>query len=116
MSGSRRNIEVGWRSMRIRSTPDRIRKRTNNAKALEAWDNEGGTTPRSPRNDSDKRTARTEKECLGAAVIMQWNDLTTDTQRELFGAAVSMSEPRTKIERKQRIARFLHTHKDDLPR
>jgi hypothetical protein len=101
--------------------PDRTRKRTNNAKALEAWDNEGGITPRSPRKDGDKRTALTEKEqhilrCLGAAVIMQWNDLTTDTQRELFEAAVSMSEPRTKFERKQQIARFLHTHKDDLPR
>jgi hypothetical protein len=101
--------------------PDRTRKRTNNTKALERWDNEGGTTSRrAPRKDREKPVALTAKEesilrCLGAAVIMEWNDLTTDTQRELFGAAVSVSEPRTKTELKEQIARFLHMHKDDLP-
>ncbi len=101
--------------------PNRARKRTNITKALESWDNEGGRTSRSPQKVRDKPVALTEKEehilrCLGAAVIMKWNDLTTDTQRELFGAAISMGEPGNKIELKQQIARFLHTHKDDMPR
>ena len=101
--------------------PDSTRKRTNNAKALERWDNEGGTTSPAPKKDRDKPVALTEKEehilrCLGAAVILKWNDLHTDAQRELFGATVSMGEPHTKIELKEQIARFLHTHKDDMPR
>ena len=100
--------------------PDRTRKRTNKTKALESWDNEGGTTSPAPQEDRDKPATLTEKEehilrCLGAAVIMKWNDLLTDTQRELFGAAISMGEPHNKIELKQQIARFLHTHKDDMP-
>jgi hypothetical protein len=55
--------------------PDRTRKLTNNTKALESWDNEGGTTP-TPQEDRDKPVALTEKEehilrCLGAAVILK---------------------------------------------
>jgi hypothetical protein len=42
--------------------PDRTRKRTNKAKALEAWDNEGGTTSRTPQKDRDKPMALTAKE------------------------------------------------------
>jgi hypothetical protein len=100
---------------------DRTRKRTTNSKALESWDNEGGTTSRASQDDRDKLVALTEKEehilwCLGAAVILKWNDLPTDTQREFFGAAISMGEPRSKFELKQRIARLLHTHKDDMLR
>jgi hypothetical protein len=101
--------------------PQRTRKRPENTKALESWDNEGGTTSRAPQKDRDTPEVLTEKEehvlrCLGAAVILEWNDLPTDTQRELFGAASSMGAPRTKIKLKEQIARFLHTHKDDLPR
>ena len=67
--------------MRVRSIPNR--KRTKNTKALESWDNEGGTTP-TPQEDRDKPVALTEKEehilrCLGAAVILKWTDLLTDT-------------------------------------
>jgi hypothetical protein len=121
MSGSQQNIVDGSPSMRVRSMPDRTRKRSKNTKALESWDNEGGTTSGAPQEDRDKPVTLTEKEehvlrSLGVAVIMKWNDLPTDTQRELFGAAVSTSEPRTKIELKEQIARFLHTHKDDMPR
>jgi len=32
--------------------------------------------------------------CLGAAVIMQWDDLPTDIQRELFEHAISMGQLR----------------------
>jgi len=101
--------------------PQRTRKRAENTKALERWDNEGGTTSRAAQKDRDTTEVLTEQEehilrCLGAAVIMEWNDLSTDTQRELFSAAVSVGAPRTKIKLKEQIARFLHTHKDDWPR
>jgi hypothetical protein len=101
--------------------PDRTSKRSTNTKALESWDNEGGTTSRTSQKDRDKLVALTQKEehilrCLGAAVILKWNDLLTDTQRELFGAAISTGGPRNKFELKQRIARLLHTHKDDMLR
>jgi len=100
---------------------DRTRKRPKNTKALESWDNEGGTTSRAPQKDRHTRVVLTDNEehilrCLGGALIMKWNDLPTGTQRELFGAAASMGEPHTKIKLKEQIARFLHMHKDDLPR
>jgi hypothetical protein len=48
----------------------------------------------------------------GAAVIMQWNDLATDVQRELFDYATSMGELRHVAELKGQIAWFLNKHKD----
>ena len=51
--------------------------------------------------------------CLGAAVIMQWNDLPTKIQRELFEHATSMGELNHTAELKGQVARFLHQHKDD---
>ena len=51
--------------------------------------------------------------CLGAAVIMQWNDLPTEIQRMLFEDATSMNDSARQFELKQLIARFLHEHKDD---
>ena len=50
---------------------------------------------------------------LAAAVIMQWNDLPTKIQRELFEHASSMGEPNHTAELKGQVARFLHQHKDD---
>jgi hypothetical protein len=49
------------------------------AKALGRWDNEGGATGMPPVPDTalSKDEERILK-CLGAAVIMQWNDLPTD--------------------------------------
>jgi hypothetical protein len=52
-------------------------------------------------------------QCLGAAVLLQWNDLPAPIQRQLFEHAVSMGEARHTAELKEQIARFLHTHKDD---
>jgi hypothetical protein len=43
---------------------------------------------------------------------MQWNDLATDVQRELFDSATSMGQLRHVPELKGRIARFLRKHKD----
>jgi hypothetical protein len=88
------------------------------AKALGRWDNEGGSTGSSPEADlgpdlalhpAEERVLR----CLGAAVIMQWNDLPAEIQRKLFDDAAAMSDSARQFELKQQIARFLHQHKDD---
>ena len=52
-------------------------------------------------------------QCLGAAVIVQWNGLPTHIQRHLFDQAASMGESRHATQLKEQIARFLHNHKDD---
>jgi hypothetical protein len=44
---------------------------------------------------------------------MQWNDLPTKIQRELFEHASSMGELNHTAELKGQVARFLHQHKDD---
>jgi phage terminase Nu1 subunit (DNA packaging protein) len=85
---------------------------------LASWDNEGGA-PLSDRNAAEETQAALAEEeenilrCLGAAVILQWNDLPTHIQRRLFENAVSMTEPRHVPQLKEQIARFLHEHKDD---
>jgi hypothetical protein len=88
------------------------------AGAVAGWESEGGAaSPASPRNRGE-RTSLTEDEehilqCLGAAVIVQWNDLPTRIQRQLFDHAAAMGEPRYTTQLKEQIARFLHNHKDD---
>jgi hypothetical protein len=52
-------------------------------------------------------------QCLGAAVLLQWNDLPTPIQRQLFEHAVAMGEAGQTAQLKEQIARFLHNHKDD---
>ena len=89
------------------------------AKALGRWDNEGGASALSPPEADlgpdlafhavEERVLR----FLGAAVIMQWNDLPTEIQRKLFEGATSMNDSARQFELKQLIARFLHEHKDD---
>ena len=51
--------------------------------------------------------------CLGAAVILQWNELPTMVKYSLFDDAASMSDPEQRFRLKQEIARFLHEHKND---
>jgi hypothetical protein len=84
------------------------------AKALGRWDNEGGAIgpPLAPDTVLSRDEERILK-CLGAAVIMQWNDLPTGIQRDIFTDATSMSYPARQFQLKQQIARFLHDHKDD---
>ena len=87
------------------------------AKALDRWDSEGGAAgssradlgPALALHAAEERVLR----CLGAAVIMQWNDLPTEIQRKLFEGATSMNDSARQFELKQLIARFLHEHKDD---
>ena len=85
---------------------------------LASWDNEGGATPSNLDTTEETQAALAEEEenilrCLGAAVILQWNDLPTHIQRRLFENAASMAEPRHVPQLKEQIARFLHEHKDD---
>lgn len=85
------------------------------ASALARWDNEGGATM-APESDADAARRKHEERilrCLGAAVIMQWNDLPTEIQRSLFEGAAAMGDPARQFQLKQLIARFLHQHKDD---
>jgi hypothetical protein len=87
------------------------------ARALARWEGEGGAPKLKPVKNREVRAALAKEEehilrCLGAAVIMQWNDLPTQIQRALFDYAVSRGDPRQVVELKGRIARFLHKHKN----
>jgi hypothetical protein len=100
--------------------PDRTRKRKrpHNANALARWDNEGGAAKGAPQKARDDMTSLAKEEehilrCLGAAVIMQWDDLPTAIQRELFDHAISMGKLQHTAELKGQIARFLHKHQGD---
>ena len=44
---------------------------------------------------------------------MQWNELPTNIQRELFERAASLSKEDQTVALREQIARFLHDHKDD---
>jgi hypothetical protein len=94
------------------------RDRSPTRDQLASWDNEGGA-PLSDRYRAGETQAALAAEeenilrGLGAAVIMQWNDLPTHIQRRLFESAASMSEPSRLAQMKEQIARFLHEHKDD---
>ena len=92
--------------------PDRTRKRPNKANALARW---GGAAKGAPQKARDDMTSLAKEEehilrCLGAAVIMQWDDLPTAIQRELFEHAISMGKLHHTAELKRHIARFLHKH------
>jgi hypothetical protein len=88
------------------------------ARALSGWEGEGGAEepPQESELGPDIDLQAAEERilrCLGAAVILQWNDLPTEIQRNLFEDAASMSDPERRFRLKQQIARFLHEHKDD---
>ena len=87
------------------------------ARALARWDNEGGAPGPEAHERDNKDGVLTQEEqcilqCLGGAVITQWNDLPTEIQRALFEHAVSMGEPSHLLALKEQIARFLHKHKE----
>jgi hypothetical protein len=52
---------------------------------------------------------------MGAAVIMQWEDLPTDIQRQLFEHAISMGKLHHTVELKGQIARLLHRRSRQAP-
>jgi Ni,Fe-hydrogenase III small subunit len=86
------------------------------ANALDRWDEEGGAPavpwplPYEPGDllEAERRVL----ECLGAALVIEWNGLPTDVQRRLFEHATSGKSHDAAL-LKARIARFLHDHKDD---
>lgn len=51
--------------------------------------------------------------CLGAAVILQWDDLPATMRHGLFDDAALMSDPKQRFRLKQEIARFLNEHGHD---
>ena len=70
-----------------------------------------GAAKGAPQEARDDMTSLAKEEehilrCLGAAVIMQWDDLPTDIQRELFEHAISMGKLQHTAELKGQIARF----------
>ena len=103
----------------VAKTPNRRKASNPLAGALARWESEGGALlgPASELS-RDKPAPLSEGEerilqCLGAAVLLQWNDLPTPIQRQLFEHAVSMGEAGQTAMLKEQIARFLHKHKDD---
>ena len=86
------------------------------ASALDRWDEEGGAPalpwPLPYETGELLEAERRVLECLGAALVSEWNDLPTDVQRRLFEHAASRKSYDAAI-LKARIARFLHNHKDD---
>jgi hypothetical protein len=51
-------------------------------------------------------------QCLGAAVMMQWNTIPRKLQRELFDTAGSLGDVVQTVTLRGQIARYLHHHKD----
>jgi hypothetical protein len=98
-----------------------FRKRERSFKSLadnEQWraDNFEKTLHGSEHGREAGTLAATEEHvlrCLGAAVIMQWNNIPKKLQRELFDSAGSMGELLNIATLRGQIARFLHKHKDD---
>ena len=86
------------------------------ANALDRWDEEGGAPavpwPLPYETGDLMGVERRVLECLGAALVSEWNGLPTDVQRRLFEHAASgKSHDADLLE--AGIARFLHNHKDD---
>jgi hypothetical protein len=103
----------------IAKTPKRPKPSDSLASALARWESEGGAPgPASEEPSRDMPVPLSEQEgrilqCLGAAVLLQWNDLPTSIQRQLFEHAVAMGEAGQSAQLKEQIAGFLQKHKDD---
>jgi hypothetical protein len=102
----------------ITKKPKRRKASKPLASALARWESEGGAPGPASELSRDKPRPLSEGEerilqCLGAAVLLQWNDLPTPIQQQLFEHAVGMAEAGQTAQLKEQIARFLHTHKDD---
>jgi hypothetical protein len=103
---------------------------SHNADALARWDNEGGAimtfqfqADGSASNGNAKKcdgepellkidASLSEEdlilECLGAAVIMRWDSLAVDDQREMLKQAFPLAGLAKTGQLKNHIARFLH--------
>lgn len=91
------------------------------ADAIDRWGGEGGATPKlAPEALVAQINKLTLSECqvlqcLGAAVVIGWNDLPTDAQRTLFGLASTDGASGPVRDLPLRIARLLHDHKAERP-
>jgi hypothetical protein len=77
--------------------------------AVGRWDNEGGALTMPPGPDlalplESERLLR----CLGMAVVLRWNELPTEVQRDLFESAVSANDPIVQRDLTQQLGRYLH--------
>src|SRR5579871_2621496 len=76
--------------------------------ALARWNNEGGAQLAALAEESEGILRH-----LGSAVIMLWNSLPREIQRDLFDAAAEMDEAHTDPEAfRQHMAIFLHHNKN----
>src|SRR5947209_20607925 len=87
-------------------------------KAIARWDNEGGAPKGAPQEDRNELAPLTNEEehilrRLGASVIIQWNDLSTKIQRELFEHATSIGELNHTPDLKGQLPPCLHQYKED---
>ena len=118
--------EVDREMADIRSKPDLMARlaRVSGGKSFtladnEQWDEDNNHkmahTPESHGPSGATLAAEEEHilRCLGAALIMQWNALSTKLRRELFDNAGSMGELLETPALRGQVARFLHKHKDD---
>jgi len=101
----------------IREFRDRERSFTALAENEEWLENNFHNILHVPVNDGHDANALAAEEehvlrCLGAAVIMQWNNIPKTLQRELFDTAGSMGDLLDTKALRAQIARFLHKHKD----
>jgi hypothetical protein len=111
--GAKRTVDIATSEMSDRE-PTPPTSGENVANALDRWDEEGGAPAVPwplPHETGDLLDAeRRVLECLGAALVSEWNDLPTDVQRRLFEHAAS-GKSHDAVLLKARIARF--PHKDD---
>lgn len=94
--------------------------RAQTSDSLERWDSEGGAaaglrsealiTRMETLHDSERQILQ----CLGAALVVEWNELPTGVKRTLFKLASAENYADWANELPGRIARFLHEHKDDM--
>lgn len=85
---------------------------------MQRWETEGGAFGASPSSRQEFLTPLSDQEkhilqCLGAAVLSQWNGLPTHIQHELFENSFGGGTSLETAQLKRRIAQFLHRHKDD---
>jgi hypothetical protein len=97
---------------RTRKASDVGRKRGQRSRSLGRGSGAAATLWPLPYETGDLLDAeRRVLECLGAALVSEWNGLPTDVQRRLFEHAASGTS-RGAAQLKSQIARFLHDHKD----
>jgi len=89
--------------------------KSDQTKSLDRWAGEGGAVlPAWAATYDGSGLSPRERlvlESLGAAVVAEWNALSTDVQRAIFRHAAA-NPSRAGDELKEHIARFLHVNKD----